>query len=231
LIKPEKNMKVYDQVVEQVRDMIVEGSLKKGDRLPSERDLAEQLNISRSSVREAIRALDVIGLVESRHGGGNYIRESFENSLFEPLSMMFMLEKCKIRDILELRRIMEVETSALAASRIRNDELDKLSIIIEKMKITGDEEINVQLDRDFHYSIARASENFLVINILDVISTLMDTFIKGARGIILSDEKNRQELNLRHESIYKSLSNHDPEGTVSEMRKHFDLIEEYLKDI
>lgn len=231
MIKDEKNLKVYDRVVEQVRNMIIDGSLKKGDKLPSERYLAEQLNISRSSVREAMRALDVIGLVESRHGGGNYIRQSFENSLFEPLSMIFMLEKCKARDILELRRIMEVETSALAASRISNDELNKLSSIIERMKITTDEEVNVQLDRDFHYSIARASENFLVINILDVISTLMDTFIKGARGMILSNEKNRQELNLRHESIYKSLARHDIEDTVNEMRKHFNLIEENLKGI
>lgn len=229
--KTDENIKVYEQVIEQIRDMIIDGTLKKGDKLPTERDLASKMDISRSSVREAIRVMDVMGLVESRHGGGNYLRKSLENSLLEPLSMMFMLEECSPKDILELRRIIEVGNVSLAADRIDEEELSCIKDLVEKMKTTEDEVINAQFDRDFHYKIARASKNFLVISFISVISTLMDTFIKGARNIILSDESNRLILNRHHEDIYNALSVRDAKRAVFVMQKHFDLIEEYWKDM
>ena len=227
MFTPIKSTKVYEQVVEQIKTMIIDGTLKKGDKLPSERDLAEQLMVSRTSVREAIRALQVIGLVDSRQGGGNFIRESFENSLFEPLSMMFMLEQSKPEDILQLRRIIEVETASLTAKKINEDQIRELGQLIERLKENNEEDINVILDKEFHYKIARASGNFIVINILNVISTLMDEFIKGARGMILSDESNKGKLTEQHENIYEALKRHDPEGASQAMRRHFELIEEY----
>lgn len=229
MITSEKNMKVYETVIEQIQNSIIDGTLKKGDKLPTERNLAIQFGVSRASVREAIRALEVIGLVESRHGGGNYIRENFEKSLFEPLSMMFMLEKSNPVDILELRRIIEVETSALAAKRIDISQLEKLKDLVDKMKSTDNEDDNAVFDREFHYCIARASGNILVIGVLNVLSILMDKFIKEARGMILSDKENWPMLNGQHESIYKALLEHDPAASSGAMRKHFELIEKCLK--
>ena len=85
MIEPNKTTKVYEQVIEQIKSKIKSGEIKKGDRLPSEREMAESIGVSRASVREAIRALEVVGLVESRQGAGNYIKTNFDNSLFEPL--------------------------------------------------------------------------------------------------------------------------------------------------
>ena len=86
---PIRNPKAYDQVIEVIKDKIKKGKIKKGDKLPSEREMAESLGLSRASVREALRALEVIGLIESIQGAGNYIRTNFDNSLIEPLSLMF----------------------------------------------------------------------------------------------------------------------------------------------
>lgn len=227
MFTPIKNTKVYEQVVEQIKAMIIDGTLKKGDKLPSERDLAEQLAVSRTSVREAIRALQVIGLIDSRQGEGNFIRESFENSLFEPMSMMFMLEQSKPEDILELRKIVEIETAALAAKKISEDEIRELGEIIEKLKENNSEDENIVIDKAFHYKIAKASGNLMIINILNVISTLIDEFIKGARGRILTDGENKNVLMDSHENIYKSLREHNPKEAARYMRKHFELVDEY----
>ena len=82
MFSPIKNTKVYEQVIDQIKNMIDEGNLKKGDKLPSERSLVEQLKISRASIREALRALEVIGLIECRQGEGSYIRTNFQDNLF-----------------------------------------------------------------------------------------------------------------------------------------------------
>jgi len=222
-------MKVYEQVIEQIRNSIIDGTLKKGDKLPTERDLAVQLGVSRTSVREALRALEVIGLVESRHGGGNYIRENLENSLFEPLSMMFILEESKPEDILELRKIIEVETAGLAAKRINDEQLEKIKELVDNMKRTSDVHDNAAFDREFHYSIARASGNLLVISILNVISNLMSKFIKEARGMIVSSEENWRMLNNQHEYILEALSRHDADAAGLAMRKHFEIVEQYYR--
>lgn len=228
MFTPIKSTKVYEQVIEQIKIMIIDGTLKKGDKLPTERDLAEQLQVSRTSVREALRALDVIGLVESRQGAGNYIRENFENSLFEPMSAMFMLEGGTPMEILEFRRILEEETVALAASRITDDEIEFLRCLLDEMKSSTDENRDVVLDKEFHFAIARASKNLLVINILQVISQLIDEFIKDSRKSLLMFKDNKIKLVEHHEGIYNALKNRDAAEAKRIMIEHFKLVKEYI---
>lgn len=223
MFTPIKNTKVYEQVIDQIQNMIMEGSLKKGDKLPSERDLCEILGVSRTSIREALKALQVVGLVESRQGEGNFIQENFENSLFQPLSVMFMLQESKPEEILELRTILEVQTAALAAENITSDEIEELNILINKLKESQDEENNVKIDKKFHYKIAQAAGNFLVLNILNAISSLMDVFIKDARKMILSKEENKEKLIEQHENIYKALANRNSIDASAAMKKHMDF--------
>ena len=115
MLSPVKSTKIYEMVMEQIKDIVKKGELKSGDKLPSERDLCEKLEVSRASIREALRALQMLGLIESKHGEGNFINENFENSLLEPLSIVFLLLGSKSGDVLELRKIIEPETAALAA--------------------------------------------------------------------------------------------------------------------
>ncbi|MCY6484589.1 FadR/GntR family transcriptional regulator [Clostridium aestuarii] len=225
---PIKNTKVYEQVIEQIKGMISDGTLKRGDKLPSERDLVQQLGVSRASIREALRALDIIGLIESRQGEGNFIRESFENGLVEPLSIMFMLNESKPKEIFELRKVMEIETAALAAKRISESELEVLKDLVNKMENSNDEEIKVKIDKKFHYTIAHASGNFVIFNILNTLSTLIDAFIKDARKEILRKDKNKNTINTQHEAIYNALKEHNPGEAATVMRKHMELIDENL---
>jgi GntR family transcriptional regulator, transcriptional repressor for pyruvate dehydrogenase complex len=225
---PVKNTKVYEQVIEQIKELIVSGKLKKGDKLPPERDLVEQFQASRASIREALRALQIIGLVECRQGGGNYIKESFEDSLFEPLSIMFVLQNSKPEEILELRKIVEVETAALAAEKISLKELHEIKYIIEQIRESYDEELNAKLDKQLHYKIAHASGNFLVVSVLTAVSSLIDSFIKDARRIILTQKENREILIEHHENLYKALLEHNKGKAAEVMRKHLEFVNDFF---
>ena len=228
MLNPIKNTKVYEQVIEQIKGMIVDGTLKKGDKLPSERDLVEQLQVSRTSIREALRAMEIIGLIDCKQGGGNFVREDFKNNLFEPLSIMFMLEKGDPMEIIEVRKIIEVETAVLAAERITQEELDSLRIIVEGLKQSTNEEEAVKIDKRFHYEIARASKNKLIITILNAISSLIDAYIKDARMKILLEEENRTLLSYQHEKVYIALKNHNSVEAAEAMRQHLDFANEYM---
>lgn len=223
-----KNKKVYEEVIEQIKDMIYNGILKKGDKLPSERDMVEELQVSRTSVREALRSLEVIGLIESRQGEGNFIKESFEDGLIEPLSVMFMLKDSKSEEILELRKIIEIGTVQLAAERINSNELKELEELKEKLKIPNNEEILAEIDREFHYKIAAASKNFLLLGVLNAISSLMESYIKYARKNILEEEGNRQILIKQHEDVFTALNNKDENEAVKAMTKHLDFANKYM---
>lgn len=228
MFSPVKNKKVYEEVIEQIKDMIYKGILKKGDKLPSERHMVEKLQVSRTSVREALRCLEIIGLIESRQGEGNFIKENFENGLIEPLSVMFMLKDSKSEEILELRKIIEIGTVQLAAKRISKSELDELKELKEKLKNLNKEENLAEIDREFHYKIAEASQNFLLLGVLNAISSLIESYIKDARKSILEEEGNRQELIKQHENIFEALNNNNEDEAIKAMTKHLDFANKYM---
>lgn len=224
MFTPVKSTKVYEQVIEQIKYMITSGELKKGEKLPPERELVEKFQVSRTSVREALRALQIIGLIESRQGGGNYIRDSFEDNLIEPLSMMFVLQNSRNSEILELRSVLEVETARLAANNVTEEELSRLKEIVDRMKALPDEKENIILDKELHYIIARASGNNLIMSILTAVSSLMDSFIKEAREAIINKDENKSVLLEHHENMYQALKSHDAEEASRVMKEHMNLI-------
>lgn len=220
MFTPIKNVKVYEQVVEQIKKMVEIGELKKGDKLPSERELVSELNVSRSSIREALRSLEIIGLIECKRGEGNFIRKNFENNLFEPLHIIFMLEKSTSKDVMEVRQIIETESAALASKNIKDKDISILEDMLLKLKNCNDEKKSIDLDKKFHYKIAEMSNNFILLSIMNACSGLIDLNIKGVRdNIILSSDK-KEELVKQHEKIFLALKNKDSSKAYSEMRKH-----------
>lgn len=224
MFKPIRTPKVYDQVIEQIKNKIKSGEIKKGDKLSSERELAESLNVSRTSVREALRALEVVGLVESRQGAGNYIRTNFDNSLFEPLSIMFMLQESSIQEMYDLRETLELQCSRLSAKNIEDNELELLEAILDRMYIAKSEKESLELDIKFHYLIAKTSRNVLLINVLEVISQLMDEFIEKSRMQILHKGNTRENLLEIHENLVRALKCRDELKVCNAMKEHFNLI-------
>ncbi|WP_300347781.1 FadR/GntR family transcriptional regulator [Clostridium sp.] len=228
MFKPVKNTKVYEQVVEQIKEMVRLGRIKKGDKLPTERVMAEELQVSRTSIREAMRALEVVGLIESRQGAGNYIREEFDDVLLEPLSIVFMLQNGTNKDIFELREVLEMSTIFLSVMRISDEDLEKLGELMEKFKNSTSESENVEIDSEFHNIIVRGANNVLISNLLKGVSELIDKFIYEGRIAILNNENGSDKLLACHEDIYLAIKERDGYKAYKAMQKHFELIKENI---
>ena len=219
MLNPVKNIKVYEVIMEEIKDIVKKGELKSGEKLPSERELADKLEVSRTSVREALKALTMLGLIESKHGEGNFIKSNFENSLLEPLSIVFLLIGSKNEDIIELRRIIEPEAAGLAAKNITESELRDLKEIMKELNNSLDAEICAQLDKKFHYKIPQASGNHLISTIMFSISSLIEKYIDSSR----IHNINKKVVKLQHEEIYKALESRDSKKASEYVKKHLEL--------
>ena len=228
MFSPVKTSKVYEQVIEQIKTMVQEGKLKRGERLPSERELVDMLNVSRTSIREAIRSLEVIGFIECRHGEGNFIKKDNQDTLLQPLSLMLLLKEYKPKDVLELRKILEVESVAIAAKKIGFAQLRELGAIKQILKTTKDIEVNARMDKEFHIKIARVSGNALTENLLSAINTLIDSFVKTPRGEFLLLDKQHEILGVQHQKIYDSLEKNDVAMAKKAMSEHLNYINNYI---
>lgn len=204
--------------------MLLDGTLNKGDRLPSERVLAEKFQVSRSSVREAIRALEIIGIIESRQGGGNYIRLKFGQHVFEPLSVMFKLNNGTFHDILEYRMIFEPELAALAAKRIKQEDAAILAKLAQELKSSENEKKSSRVDMQIHTKIVEISGNYLVQSTMAAVSVIMETFIQEARDLILQWQESREDLLDIHCKMCEAIINKDPELAAQYSRTHFKFI-------
>ncbi len=223
-----KNTKVFEQVIEQIKEIIQNGELKCGDQLPSERDLCEQLHVSRTSVREALRSLEMLGIIECRQGEGNFIRESFEDSLLEPISITFMLHGSKTNEILELRKIIEPETAALAAKNISAAELQEIKELILLLNREDDSEKSAEIDKKIHYKIVRASGNGLVINVMYAVSNLVDRYIEAVVANLFQTPKNKSIVKEQHEAVVRAIEAHDAAKAAAAMRKHLEYTNDFI---
>lgn len=229
------NRKVYEQVIEQIQQNILAGDLKKGDKLPSERELCELMNISRASVREAIRVLEAMGVIESIHGEGNFICTNPEKSLLQPLSMIFRLNNGKSQDIFELRKVLEIESSRLAANRATNIDCRELFNIVNQMEEEtlneNRNEILVKLDKEFHNKLASMSKNYLIECLFTTSSMLFEKFIEDARCEIIKKDSADKLLLCQHREICDAIINKNEELSIKAMKDHMDYVEKIIIDI
>lgn len=227
-MKAKEPIKTYEKVIEYVKAEILHGNLKQGQKLPPERELAEQLGVSRNSVREALRTLDVIGIITSTQGAGNCVSCNFEKSLIEAMSMMFLMQKTDYFQLSELRRGLEEQAIMLAADRITAEQICQLEELVKKLSKNESETVNAILDKKLHYTIAKASENQLIIAILQALSDVMDLFISDLRKKILYKDKNGNRLQDIHERMVDCLKNRDKQGAYEAMSSHFRIIDENI---
>src|SRR5919108_1448368 len=131
MLKVIKKTRIHEEVVTQIHDLIREGRLKAGDQLPSERELAETFKVSRTSVREALRALETKGLIVSRTGMGNFVANLPVESLIAPLAKLLSEEKDALADIFEMRKLIEPHIAALAAERSTSKHIQTLNKLLD----------------------------------------------------------------------------------------------------
>jgi GntR family transcriptional repressor for pyruvate dehydrogenase complex len=171
-VEPVKSTRIYAEIVRQIRGLIADGQLKSGDRLPPERDLAERFRVSRTSVREALRALESTGLIEIRAGEGAFVRSISVESLVEPLALVILSQREAIADLYEARRLLEPPIAALAARRASPDEVQELTRILdEQAKEVEAGRTGLAQDAAFHTAIAHSAHNRAISRI---VTTLMD---------------------------------------------------------
>ena len=220
--------KAYQRVLQYVRDEILKGSYRPGKRLPPERELAEKMCVSRNSVREAMRTLEIIGVIKSTQGAGNYVSCHFESSLVDWLTMMFLIQQLDYRQVSELRQGIEFQAALLAMNRISDDQMFRLEELVEKMRQEQVEEENVALDKQFHSLVAQASGNQLFVSILQALSDVMDLFISDLRRKILTEASHRDLLQQAHEGIVRGIRKKDKALIAESVQKHFRLIQCHL---
>ncbi len=220
--------KSYTKVIDYVKQQIREGRLTSGSKLPAERELSQLLGVSRNSVREAIRTLDIMGVISSQQGAGNYLTGNFENNLVESLSMMFLLNQINYQQISQLRRGLEMQALMLAIDNITEEQIRDLTQVVAELEHTT-EENNIILDKKLHYTIATASRNTLITDILQALSDLIDQFIVDLRREILSSPDSKIILQEAHIEMMQSLIKKDKELAYMAINKHFGIIDEKLK--
>ncbi|NJP37008.1 FadR/GntR family transcriptional regulator [Alkalicoccus luteus] len=157
--------KVYVRILEHIETMIMQGNLEAGDRLPSERELAERLQVGRSSVREAFRALELLDLIETRKGEGTFLRQAGSHRLAEILAGFFLKDAKARQDLAETRRILEVEAVKLGCERAEPEELDELQKLVYSSIEMSQEGYFIDEDIQFHKSLVALSKNRLLLNI------------------------------------------------------------------
>ncbi|KNZ42227.1 FadR/GntR family transcriptional regulator [Acetobacterium bakii] len=231
MFKEIPHTKIYLQILEQIKDNIIQGNLRSGDRLPSERQWAEQLGVSRATIRESIRALEMIGLVKCQQGEGNFIAEDFEETLTQPLTIMFWLSNGKLNEVQELRRALETEAAKLATKHMTPERYESLEKICTAIETETDEAVRATLDKRFHYEIATASENIMIKNVLASSASLIEGLIKDIRVAILMDPERSPIIDRQHRNILIALGTGEPNKAAMAMAQHMDLIDDFVSDL
>ena len=216
--------KVYEGVAKQIERLILK-KLQPGDKLPSERELAETLGVSRSSIRDAIRSLELMGMVEPRQGAGTIVREISSESLVNPLANAIKRKEDLIGELLDFRKMLEPQLAARAATRASPDEIAEMEDILDRQdrKLRAGESAIAE-DSEFHYAIALASGNSIVLKVLD---TLMD-LLRDSRERSLQEEGRPQKSLAGHRRILTAIKRRDIDGAKAAMRRHIENVEQIV---
>jgi len=219
------NTRLYQQLVENIRQQIFNDQLREGDRLPNERDLALSFGVSRTVVREAIKTLTKEGLVEVRHGIGTFIANQTSQALSQSLDLMLMIEGGhKSNDMVEIREILEPSIAALAALRANDDDIIALQAEVRTMdESMQDMQRFVTADHAFHLTLARATHNAIIPRLLNPVVDLLH----WQRKQIFMMEQGPQSGQYHHKRILDAVIRHDSEGARAAMIAHLEQVREH----
>ncbi len=227
LLKPIRRVRLYENAAEQIQTLILKKKYKPGDRLPSERSLAEQFHISRHSLREALRILDVMGLIEIKVGDGIYVKEvnflPYIESVNLSISSRLQMERDSFIKLWEVRKILEVGMVDLSTRQITEPFLKSLWRCIEEMqKNIGNQDVFISFGIRFHRLIAEAGQNEILILIWDTLANL----IRRSHDKIYRISRSPKRSLLAHKKIYFALKKRDVQEAMEAMKQH--MLEEEM---
>ncbi|WP_040983093.1 FadR/GntR family transcriptional regulator [Oceanobacillus jeddahense] len=224
-----KTEKIYEQVADSLIAMIKEGSLKSGDKLDSVEQLSKSFGVGRSAIREALSGLRSMGLVEMRQGEGTYVKAFDAERFTLPVSTAFLMKQDDVKELYQVRKILEVGTAAFSAESHTDKDLEKMEEALQLMAdAKGNDRIAEQADADFHLAVAQATQMNLLIHLMGSVSELMSETIRETRRILLYTEDRSNILYDEHERIYQAIKNRQADQARERMYEHLENVEKML---
>jgi len=215
--------RLYEQIVSQIEESIFNGELKPGDQLPAERDLAQRFGVSRTAVREAVKALREKGLVEAFSGRGTFITNDTAHAVRQSLGSMSKIGPDGSAQLAEVREMLEPEIAALAATRAEPQHIETMREAISVMDgARNDPDAFIEGDLDFHLALAEAAANPIILSLIDSFVDLL----REQRMRIFYVEGGPQRGQLHHRRILEAIEQRNPEQARQEMRAHLQQVRE-----
>ena len=217
---PIQSVRVFEQVAEQIEKRILNGELRSGDRLPTERALADQFHVSRTAVREAMKILAQKGLVDMRPGRGTIVIDGSREAMQHSIGLMMKLKLGEVggsENLVQVREILETEIAALAAARATDKEIAAMREAVKVMdESLQDADAFIAADNRFHEALAQATQNTLIFMLINSIVSLLSE----QRKQIFEVEGGPQRGQIHHKRILGSVVSRDPEAARAAMRSH-----------
>jgi DNA-binding FadR family transcriptional regulator len=225
-LAPVPSESIVFRVAQSLLDHLTSGAVAPGTRLPSERQLAETLNVGRSAVREALAALDLLGIVSIRPGSGTYMRDSTSEILPKAINWGLMLGQPRVHDLVEVRQFLEVSSAQLAAERADDADIERLSERLETMReATKDPARFAEADVGFHLEVARTAKNSVLSDVLNSVRALLSVWIQRT-----SVDQTGTELSLtEHEAIFAAIRSRDGAAAREAMQEHMAIASARLR--
>ena len=219
---PIKSTRIYEEIVRQVKQLIAEGRFKSGDRLPPERELAEKFVVSRTSVREALRALESLGLIDIRPGEGTFVREVSIDALVGPLALVMTSQREAIGELFEARRVLEPAIAALAASRATPDEVQEMERILDdQAREIAAGRTGLAQDAAFHAAVGTAAHNRAITRVVHAIMDLLTQSREESLNTPGRPTRSHQD----HRRIVEAITRRDSGAARQAMLDHLVAVE------
>lgn len=219
-VKPIQRVSISDQVCEQIKEMILDNTLKPGQKIPSETELAESFGVSRVSIREALLKLTAIGLLESRFSGGTYVKEVGADIYMNAILPAAYVGENSILEVLEFRQVMEAKQAGLAARKATAEDVERLEQLIVNMeKEAGNLEAFAEADLRFHVELAQITHNSLLIACMHMIQEVL-----GKSMVKLVKVRGFDSGIRDHKKILEAVRSNDE-------RRAMELMDEHIADI
>lgn len=231
--KPIQNERVADTIIRQIETLILRGVLSPGEQLPAERDLAKSLDVSRPSLREAIRELETRGLIIAKPGGGNFIAEIVASAFSKELLDLFSRHQDAVFDYLEFRREIEADAASFAAMRATEADREIIRAKFEAMVEAHnkpDPSEEAEIDTQFHMSIVEAAHNIVMLHMMRSIYDLLRRGVFYNRTVLYDISGARTKLLGQHREIYESVMAQDPVRARETAQAHMDFVINSMRD-
>lgn len=223
-LKAVPRRRLYEEIVAQIKNLIEDGGLQAGDQLPPERDLAMAFNVSRHSVREAIRSLEKERVLQSRPGSGTYVMLSSSQEIVDYLARAVLLEKDRMAEIFQIREMLEPQVAALAAENASSEDLALLNDLFSRMCSAPTREQIIELDNEFHIVLAKASGNHALSRLIQSLNDLLSqTRLKGLK----KTERTQKSLDM-HGLILQAVEAGQPRQAEIAMRNHLVSLRDFV---